>query len=201
LKLVVELSDQICDALAEAHAKNIIHRDLKPNNIMLVKNKDGKMETKIVDFGLAKILDEDVSQKITQTGDCFGSPLYMSPEQCMGRRLDHRTDIYALGCILFECLTGYPPIMGANAADTIKRHVSDRPAGFPDEYGLPSGVKQIIYKALQKDPAQRPASASDLQDVLAHAAKNWKPPGNQVRPVAAGPWSSPKEAKDENRLL
>ncbi len=166
---VVALASQICDALAAAHEGGVVHRDLKPSNIMLVNYDDGTAQAKIVDFGLAKIIDEDsrASKKITRTGDCFGSPLYMSPEQCMGKSVDHRSDLYSLGCILYETLTGYPPIMGDSAADTIRRQVTERPAPLPSDIDVPKQLRTIIYQCLQKDAAWRPQSARNIQDVLA----------------------------------
>lgn len=165
---VIALTSQICEALAAAHQAGIVHRDLKPSNIMLVNNEDGTAECRIVDFGLAKIVDEDsqLSLKLTKTGECFGSPLYMSPEQCMGKKVDHRTDIYALGAILYELLTGYPPIMGANVADTLRRQVTERPAPLPDDLKLPNDVKLVIYRCLQKDPKFRPQSALEVSQVF-----------------------------------
>jgi serine/threonine protein kinase len=165
---MINIADQLCEALNVAHENGIIHRDLKPSNIMLVRGGRGETVAKIVDFGLAKILDEDnfASQKITQTGDCFGSPPYMSPEQCMGKKVDHLSDIYALGCILFECLTGNPPIIGANASDTITKHVQGKPAPFPEGIDVPKEIKLIIYKALHKEPMWRPQTAMEIKRVL-----------------------------------
>lgn len=165
----IDLASQLCDALKVAHESGIVHRDLKPSNIMLVKGEDDRILAKIVDFGLAKIIDEDqqASMKITKTGDCFGSPLYMAPEQCMGKKVDHRCDIYALGCILFECLVGNPPIIGVNAADTITKHVKERPAAFPEGLKVPKEIKLIIYKALHKEPTWRPQSVMEIKDALA----------------------------------
>ncbi len=165
----IDITSQLCDALAVALDAGIVHRDLKPSNIMLVRGDRGEMIAKIVDFGLAKILDEEhqASLKITQTGDCFGSPLYMSPEQCMGKKVDHRCDIYALGCIIFECLTGNPPIIGSNAAETIAKHVQDRPASFPEGLNVPKEIKLIVYKALHKEPMWRPQTSLEIKDVLA----------------------------------
>lgn len=165
---VIGLTGQLCDALRVAHDNGIVHRDLKPSNIMLVSGENGQIVAKIVDFGLAKILDDDESPqlKITQTGECFGSPLYMSPEQCMGKKVDFRSDIYSLGCIMFECLTGNPPIIGANAADTIAKHVKDRPSPFPEALQIPNEIKLVIYKALHKEPVWRPQSVMEIKDSL-----------------------------------
>jgi len=168
LPLLVALGSQVCEALGAAHEKGIVHRDLKPSNIMLVNNDDGTAQAKIVDFGLAKLMEEDshLSMRITQTGECFGSPLYMSPEQCMGKRVDHRSDIYALGAILYELVCGYPPIMGQGAADTVRRQVTDRPSPIPPEFQVPNEVRLVIYKCLHKDPSWRPQTAYEVQDVL-----------------------------------
>lgn len=165
---VIGLTEQLCDALRVAHDNGIVHRDLKPSNIMLVSGENGQIVAKIVDFGLAKILEDDESPelKITQTGECFGSPLYMSPEQCMGKKVDYRSDIYSLGCIMFECLTGNPPIIGANAADTIAKHVKERPAAFPDALQIPNEIKLVVYKALHKEPVWRPQSVTEIKDSL-----------------------------------
>jgi len=171
---MVDIASQLCDALTVAHESGIVHRDLKPSNIMLVKDENHRTVAKIVDFGLAKILEEDnsASLKITQTGECFGSPLYMSPEQCMGKKIDHRCDIYALGCILFECLVGTPPIIGVNAADTITKHVKDRPAPFPEGLPIPKEIKLIIYKALHKEAMWRPQSVMEIKDALAGSLRH-----------------------------
>src|SRR5690606_18937187 len=107
-QIAAPLFIQICDAMAHAHRHNIIHRDLKPDNIMMVTDEDGANIIKVVDFGIVKITDESQrkSQRLTATGEVWGSPVYMSPEQCMGKPIDLRSDIYALGLVFYECLTG-----------------------------------------------------------------------------------------------
>ncbi|MCB9470106.1 MAG: serine/threonine protein kinase [Candidatus Obscuribacterales bacterium] len=162
------LITQICDGLIHAHEAGIVHRDLKPANIMLVKNKQDGITAKIVDFGLAKILDDgmDKSQQLTQTGECFGSPLYMSPEQCLGTTVDHRADIYALGCIAYECLTGAPPIIGTTILDTFNRHLKDPPPPFPPELNVPKEWAAIIFTALAKKAEHRPASVREFKEAF-----------------------------------
>lgn len=173
LRTLLDYATQICDALQHAHDKNIVHRDLKPSNIMLIRDRDGTIRPKIVDFGLAKIIDDEqsISMKITQTGECFGSPLYMSPEQCLGNSTDTRADIYALGCIFFECLTGFPPIIGKNSAETIRGHVNNRPAPFPVDVEIPQEMKLAVYRALHKERENRPQTARDFKEALLAIAK------------------------------
>ena len=128
LALTLDVAVQIARAMAYAHAQGVLHRDLKPSNIMLVRQPDGSMLVKIIDFGIAKMLvsDEDgSSSNLTQTGDVFGSPFYMSPEQAMGRGIDERSDIYSLGCLIYEMLTGVLPFRGASAFETLYKHMHD----------------------------------------------------------------------------
>ena len=121
---------QICDALNHAHLKNVIHRDLKPSNIILTKSPSGGDIVKVLDFGIAKILSDGGKEvtRLTQTGDLFGSPLYMSPEQCKGEKLDASSDIYALGCVMYETLTGKSPFDAENAFKVMLKHVDETPA-------------------------------------------------------------------------
>lgn len=165
---------QVCNALAHAHAKGIIHRDLKPSNIMLVE-KDGDLSfVKIVDFGIAKMLPQEGEQahRLTQTGDIFGSPMYMSPEQCMGRNVDVRSDVYALGCVLYECLSGKPPHSSTNVFETFHKHISEIPASLDipgAEKALVDRLDAVVFKALEKDQDKRYQSMaqfeSDLQSI------------------------------------
>ncbi len=155
-----EIFVPVCEGLTHAHQNGIIHRDLKPGNIMLARTQSGGVNVKIVDFGLAKLVNSE--QKLTQTGETFGSPLYMSPEQCLGKQLDQRADIYSLGCVLFECITGQPPFIGASVIDTFNKHLRDNPPPFPPDLRVPNQVQQLIYCCLAKDKNGRPASAQDL---------------------------------------
>ncbi len=155
----INIFDQICDALSHAHKMGVIHRDLKPSNIMLVREQDGSEVVKIVDFGIAKILaPEETDAKLTRTGEIFGSPLYMSPEQCLGKTLDARSDIYSLGCVIFETLTGEPPFAGLNVLDTVHQHIYEPPP-LIEQTGVTlersAAVNAIILKCLAKSPADR----------------------------------------------
>jgi serine/threonine protein kinase len=160
----------ICDGLQCAHEAGVIHRDLKPGNIMLLKDASGKQTLKIVDFGIAKVLTEDKQgHDLTQTGEVFGSPLYMSPEQCYGKTLDRRSDIYSLGCVMFEMCTGQPPIKGGSLLETIQMQTTEMAAPSASFYpGIKYGAQfdALIAKALAKDPSERYQSASEFKQAI-----------------------------------
>lgn len=153
---------QVCFGLAYAHELGIVHRDLKPSNIMVTKsdNTDGMTTVKIVDFGIAKLKAAEGTevQGLTKTGEIFGSPLYMSPEQCLGNKIDHRSDIYAIGCVLFEALTGLPPFMGNTALSTMMMHQSEKPPSLKEATlgkEFPAEIQEIVSRLLEKDPNAR----------------------------------------------
>ncbi len=181
LQEATPLFEQICNGLAYAHAKGIVHRDIKPGNIILVASATPGTEgsIKILDFGIAKLASEEGGemQQLTRTGEVFGSPLYMSPEQCSGSPVDHRSDIYSLGCVLFEALTGTPPHMGANALRTMMLHQSE-PAPLLKQASLgktfPLALEEIVKKMLQKDPNARYQNMSQVADDLNAALTNKK---------------------------
>lgn len=170
----VSLFLQVCKGLSHAHSKGVIHRDLKPGNIMLVPDK-GSVVVKLVDFGLVKSNDADSMGRITATGEVFGSPMYMSPEQCQGRPVDRRSDVYSLGCLLFECLTGRAPFIGANVIETLSMQLKSPVPDLPAELDLPGWLAEAIKKSLAKDPDSRFQSIDDfggaLQDGLSAAKR------------------------------
>lgn len=167
----VHIFAQTCDALHVAHAKGVIHRDLKPSNIMIVQNRDDPDFVKIVDFGIAKLLPSSgkQSQNLTQTGELFGSPLYMSPEQFLGKNLDERTDIYAMGCVMYEALIGRPPFSGEHVLETMHKHIHEPPAKFavarPD-LKIPAKLEAIVMRSLEKEPDARYQSMAELRDAI-----------------------------------
>lgn len=166
----VNIFGQICDGVAKAHSKGIIHRDLKPSNVMLVTEEGIKDFVKIVDFGLAKGLNlSEESQRLTQTGEVFGSPIYMSPEQCLGQSVDERSDVYSTGVLMYETLTGKVPIVGANVTETIARQMTEIPKPFSEvrpDLQINSRLEQVVLKALSKSPEQRQASMLELKEEL-----------------------------------
>lgn len=151
---------QVCEALEHAHKRGVIHRDVKPSNILLMDTDTSKDIVKVVDFGIAKVISatDHETQELTQTGDIIGSPLYMSPEQCVGDALDNRTDIYSLGCVMYESLVGRPPLADENVVKTIFKHVNVKPDAIaiarPD-LNIPPQVEEVIFKTLEKNPADR----------------------------------------------
>ncbi len=150
---------QCCDGLEAAHAAGIIHRDIKPGNIVVITDPDGSERVQVVDFGIAKMLNDDLNeQRLTQAGEVFGSPLYMSPEQCEGAMLDSRSDIYSLGAVMYETLSGVPPLMGGSATETMRlhAHVAPRPFSVVAEgLTLPAKLEEIVQTMLAKRPSAR----------------------------------------------
>ena len=167
---------EICNGLGFAHKKGIVHRDIKPGNIVILDEPDftgGRV--KIVDFGIAKLagtIDPD-NQKLTTIGEVFGSPLYMSPEQCEGKRIDARSDIYSLGCTFFEILTGQVPFHGENPVATMLMHSQIEPPSLYEASGLdfPDSMEHLVATMLAKAPMNRYPNlervGDDLQDILA----------------------------------
>ncbi len=169
----LSLFKQICDGLEAAHKRGIIHRDLKPANVVVTKQDDGSELVRLVDFGIAKIMAQPgkEQQQLTKTGEVFGSPIYMSPEQCLGKELDVRSDIYALGCLMYETLAGEPPFLGNGFLETMNMHVGDvaKPINvFVPDAKVPDELENIIAKCMAKDPAARFSSVSELRDTLVY---------------------------------
>lgn len=166
---------QVCDGLSVLHKKGIVHRDLKAGNIFLVHEADASDVVKILDFGIAKMLDdENKDQKLTKDGEVFGSPLYMSPEQCTGRKVDARSDIYSLGCVIYECLTGSPPHIGGSPFETMNKQCNEPTLslrGIAPELPIPDLLDELVMKALMKDPQERQQTAEELKASLLDAAK------------------------------
>ncbi|CAN5142688.1 hypothetical protein BH10CYA1_BH10CYA1_38040 [soil metagenome] len=155
-----DIFSQICDGLAHVHERGVVHRDIKPSNIMLSKTAHDKWMVHIVDFGIAKVLPsgQGAVQHLTQTGEIFGSPLYMSPEQCKGRVVDARSDIYSLGCVMFEALTGSPPHRGESAIETLMFHVNAKAPKLSErrpDIGECAELDKIVAAALDAAPDLR----------------------------------------------
>ena len=172
----LRLVRQVASALGAAHARGIVHRDLKPDNIFLVRDPDvsGGVRAKIVDFGIAKLVDPELRAGVaTRTGAVIGTPAYMAPEQCRGSvEVDRRADLYALGCILYEMLTGAPPFVREGLGDLLAAHMFDRWAPVrslrPD---VSAGIEAVLDRLLAKDRDARFAGATELLAALDDPAK------------------------------
>lgn len=162
----INILTQATDALDHAHRAGVLHRDLKPSNIMLIDYEGEKDYVKIVDFGVAQLIGAGgEQQRLTQMGEVCGSPVYMSPEQCQGLELDARSDIYSMGIVIYETLTGCLPILGKTMVETMSKHISEMPPRFkdsrPDLY-IPERIEAVVFKAMAKDPANRHQTMAEL---------------------------------------
>lgn len=194
---------QISDAIEHAHQKGIVHRNLKPGNIIISKNDEGKEVAHITDFGMAKLLPSSGQeiQELTQKGAVIGSPLYMSPEQCLGRTIDGRSDVYSLGCLMYAVLLGRPPLKGDHIIDTMAKHVSEIPVSFNDacpQLNLPIQVQAIVFKSMAKKPEDRYESMDALKLDLLRMQQGKKPKAStSVITVGAPPLSIPPKSNVE----
>jgi serine/threonine-protein kinase len=176
----LELATQIADALAAAHAEGVIHRDLKPENVFLVKHRRQADFVKVLDFGLAKLLDDGgASPRDARAGVVVGTPYYMAPEQCKGEReLDGRVDVYALGVVLFELLTGKLPFGGESDREVLTKQMTfPAPAARSLVPSVPAALDAIVRRALAKAPADRFPNMATLREALLA-------PGAHVLPFA-----------------
>jgi tRNA A-37 threonylcarbamoyl transferase component Bud32 len=161
----------IADALAVAHAAGIVHRDLKPENCFLIERGGDRDFVKVLDFGIAKVRSATLDGRaLTEAGMVFGTPAYMSPEQAEGLEVDARSDIYALGVVLFEALTGRPPFVADSPMGLLKQHMFDAPPSprrLAPDAEIPADAEAVVLKALQKDPALRFQTMHELAGAIA----------------------------------
>jgi serine/threonine-protein kinase len=161
-----------CGALTEAHALGIIHRDIKPENIFLCTGPGLQDFPKVLDFGLAKVGERQMrpgSLNVTAAGEIFGTPEYMSPEQAQARKLTPASDVYSLGLVLYESLTGRLPFDSSGAVDFMLRHITDKPIPLDQRVAgktFPPALVEVMDRVLAKDPDKRFAGAADFADAL-----------------------------------
>jgi serine/threonine protein kinase len=163
----------VCRGLIAAHNKGIIHRDIKPENIVVSTEEDGALTAKLLDFGIAKLQSGEGSQPgfATRTGAAMGTPYYMSPEQCRGSGVDHRTDIYALGIIMFEMFTGALPFNARSYIDLVNKHLyASPPSPSKLRNNISPVLEGLILRCIGKDPAERPDSVEQVLHELQQAA-------------------------------
>ncbi|HEY9793290.1 MAG TPA: protein kinase [Candidatus Obscuribacterales bacterium] len=166
-KDAIELFKQITRALAHAHLHGVLHRDLKPSNVMLAATESGDdLNVTLVDFGIAKVATEDDVGRLTATGEVIGSPVYMSPEQSRGMALDERSDLYSLGCLMYEAITGKTVVWGENALDILFNKMHEDPVPLADAAEgvteIPEALDAIVTKLIQRKPEDRYQSAQEL---------------------------------------
>lgn len=168
LERAIELTIQCCSALQHAHDNGVVHRDLKPSNVIITHKDKGVEAVKIVDFGIAKVWEDD--QQLTRTGETVGSPPYMSPEQCRGdENLDARSDIYSLGCLFYEMLCGKAPLTGGTVYETIHKQINEMPRSIShtrDDIKAVAEVDDVLLKALSKNPDARYQSMEEFKEAL-----------------------------------
>ncbi len=167
---------QVCSSLIEAHAHGIVHRDIKPENIMLMRAaRDGMDVAKVLDFGLAKLREGSELNDVTSQGAIVGTPYFMAPEQIRGESVDNRTDIYALGALMYRALTGQYPFSGPTPMAVFTKHLTEEPVSPSvrvPELKVPVGAGEIVLKALQKDPEQRWQKIEELQAALVEEVRS-----------------------------
>ncbi|NOZ00391.1 MAG: serine/threonine protein kinase [Deltaproteobacteria bacterium] len=190
---------QIASSLSEAHDKGIVHRDLKPDNIFLTSVDGDQDFVKVLDFGVAKLKEADRKQgTLTQAGVIFGTPRYMAPEQCRSLAVDHRADLYALGVIGYECLTGDTPFEAENPLSILIKHVQEAPKPFSEarpDVEIPEDVEALVMRCLEKDAEDRFGSA---KDIVAEASRiEARLAGRYERVVfVTGPRKVPRPGRD-----
>lgn len=159
-----QIFSDVLTGLACAHEVGLLHRDLKPANIMLLE-KDGRIGAKLVDFGLAKPISDEGGH-LTESGVLLGTPLYMSPEQCMSGQLSVGSDLYSIACVVYECIAGTPLFSGVSSIDAMYKHVNSSISPAELEKVCGKSVGKALARALSKDPSQRPLDAAEFRMLL-----------------------------------
>lgn len=177
-QLFFEIFPQVCGALAHAHSRGVIHRDVKPSNMIVSLVADERIWVNIVDFGIAKLLEaSEETHCLTQEGHTVGSPMYMSPEQAQAHKVDARSDIYSLGCVMYEAITGQPPFKAGTAVQITMKHMSEKP-GDPAKVpggNCPAYLDRVILKCLEKNPTDRYQNMFDLRADLLRVKAGHEP--------------------------
>jgi tRNA A-37 threonylcarbamoyl transferase component Bud32 len=189
---VAYLCAQVAGSVEDAHAAGIVHRDLKPENVVITESRDGEM-AKVLDFGLAKLFEGTVEAQVTSSGTIVGTPYYMSPEQIQGQELDGRSDVYAIGAIMYECVVGKPPFEAPNPVGVLSKHLSEEPLrpSARSPLSVPAEADEIILRCLEKDPDHRYQTAEELKQALIDylatvGSGDWRLSGVGGAPFASG---------------
>jgi eukaryotic-like serine/threonine-protein kinase len=203
---IARLLGQLCEALFAAHQEGIIHRDLKPANLMVVDADSPYEKIKVMDFGLAKLVNasptrQGLRSSVTNSDFAVGTPGYISPEQVRGADVDHRSDLYSVGVILFELLTGRLPFTGAETMDVLLAHATLPPPSFAEvgaSVWVPPAIESVVQRCLAKDPNDRPSTARELAEMYdaalavdAHAHESVPQPYVATAPPRSEPQATP----------
>jgi serine/threonine-protein kinase len=200
---VVAIARQVCLALGAAHALLMVHRDLKPDNVMLSPVFGQKDFVRVLDFGIARAITAGDEPKLTATNAILGTPHYIAPEQVIARPLDGRADLYALGCVLYEMLTGHPPFDGSELMPTLLRHMNEAPVPLADATralgrAVPPALARLVDQLLAKEADARPPNAAAVIDALDRcldAAPAPAPAPPPSAPAVASTVAAPRVAK------
>lgn len=180
---VLSLTRQLLDALGHAHARGVAHRDVKPENVMLVR-RAGVETVKLVDFGIAG--DEEATEKLTATGVAFGTPEYLSPEMALGQKTGHRADVYAVGVMLFEMLTGRHPFAGLTGSALVRAHALTPPPSpreVAPDVPISLALEAVILRSLMKLPEARFATAGEMKEALIQSTAAPATPAPVAKPT------------------
>ncbi len=203
--LAIEVARQMLMGLAHAHGQGVIHRDLKPENAMLVKHGEQTDFVKILDFGIAKLAHGGSGESLTRSGVVFGTPKYLSPEQALGDEVDHRSDLYAVGIILWEALTGEPPFTAETAMETMSLHLTGDVPRLSEHGSFPRGLQGVLDRALAKKPDERFQSAEEflaaLDEIDPDVEEDRTSPSMIIETIGRITGVSGDEGKKKRRLL
>lgn len=173
IEMILDVMEPVAGALAHAHKKGILHRDLKPSNIMIVKDGFENGFVKLLDFGLAKLINADDLVSLSASGVAIGSPAYMSPEQATAHGVDHRSDLYSLGCVIFEMLIGRPPLLGDSPTETLVNRLHGIVPTLAEASGkkFAPDIEYLVARLLQREQHERFQSAVELLSALSSIRK------------------------------
>jgi serine/threonine protein kinase len=166
------IAERLCWALDAAHQRGVVHRDIKPSNVILSPDDENDVEPKLIDFGLAKVAAQSAEKGLTRTGQIVGTPDYMSPEQIANKEVDARSDVYSLGCLMFEMCVGRPPFTGGDDVQVLYQQLQVKPDRVEDHVpDAPPEIDKLLHRALAKDPNDRFQSMREMAEALARSRR------------------------------